>query len=487
MSHLATAFDLDLGRNQGGNYNIVLRRNSPDPIFMTRPCKNSAIATLHLPEVDPVSRMELLDACLQIVPDAVLVTDENGRAVYLNHAAESLTGWTSAHAVGKSITEIWHMESEPALSALPSLSAGLRPAVLWNRLGRRVQIEYQVTAAANQSGRSPGFILVARETVGRHGRHLSPPASEEPLDENAEALFAERERAQVTLDSIGDAVMSTDFRGHVAYLNKAAERLTGWLQSEAAGLPAGMVFQLVDVQTGQPTPCPATEAIIENQRRAPAAASCVLIRRDGEAVAVEVAATPIHDRLGGVVGAVMVGHDVTAARELSDKLEHLALHDHLTDLPNRILFNDRIEQAITLARRGGTHLSLLYIDLDRFKEINDTLGHLVGDEVLRMAAQRLLNCVRASDTVSRQGGDEFLALLIDCDFDEANNCAQKIFDSLSAPYIIGTNRLSLSASIGIAQYPQDAMETTALIRAADTAMYRVKCAGRASSVVVSRE
>ena len=454
---------------------------------MTRPCKNSGIATLHPAEIDPVSKLELLEACLQRVPDAVLVTDENGRAVYLNHAAENLTGWISGHAVGKSVTEIWHMEGDPTLSALTSLPAVFRPDVLLNRLGRRVEIEYQVNAVTNQSGRSSGFILVARETVGRHGRPLSPPAGEEGLYENAEALFAERERAQVTLDSIGDAVMSTDFRGHVAYLNKAAERLTGWVQSEAAGLPAGMVFQLVDVQTGLPTPSPATEAIIENQRRATAAASCVLIRRDGEAVAVEVAATPIHDRLGGVVGAVMVGHDVTAARELSEKLAHLALHDHLTDLPNRVLFNDRIEQAITLARRGGTYLSLLYIDLDRFKEINDTLGHLVGDEVLRMAAQRLLNSVRASDTVSRQGGDEFLALLIDCDFDEAKNCAQKIFDSLSEPYIIGTNRLSLSASIGIAQYPQDATETTALIRAADTAMYRIKCAGRASSVVVSRE
>jgi diguanylate cyclase (GGDEF)-like protein/PAS domain S-box-containing protein len=486
MSHLATAFDLNLGRNQVSNNNIVLRRNSPDPILMTRPCKNGGITTLHQAEVDPVSRLELLDACLQVVPDAVLVIDENGRAVYLNHAAENLTGWISGHAVGKNITEIWHVEGDPTLSALTALPAVFRPAVLLNRLGRRVQIEYQVTAVTNQPGRSPGFILVARETVGRNGRPSSP-ASEEGLDDNAEALFAERERAQVTLDSIGDAVMSTDFRGHVAYLNKAAERLTGWVQSEAAGLPAGMIFQLVDARTGQPTPCPATEAIIENQRRAPAAASCVLMRRDGEAVAVEVAATPIHDRLGGVVGAVMVGHDVTAARELSDKLAHLALHDHLTDLPNRILFNDRIEQAITLARRGGTHLSLLYIDLDRFKEINDTLGHLVGDEVLQMAAQRLLNCVRASDTVSRQGGDEFLALLIDCDFDEATSCAQKIFDSLSAPYIVGTNRLSVSASIGIAQYPQDATETTALIKAADTAMYLVKCAGRASSVVVSRE
>jgi diguanylate cyclase (GGDEF)-like protein/PAS domain S-box-containing protein len=487
MSHLASAFDLNLGRNQASTTTLFLCRNSPDPTTMTHPCKNSGIATLHPAEVDPALRLELLDACLQIVPDAVLVTDENGRAVFLNRAAENLTGWISGHAVGKSITEIWQMEDDPTLSALTSLPAVFRTGVLLNRLERRVQIEYQVTALSNQPGRSRGFILVARETEGRHGRPLSPPASEEGLDENAEALFAERERAQVTLDSIGDAVMSTDFRGHVAYLNKAAERLTGWVQAEAAGLPAGLIFELVDAQTGQPTPCPATEAIIENQRRAPAAASCVLRRRNGEEVAVEVAATPIHDRLGGVAGAVMVGHDVTAARELSDKLAHLALHDHLTDLPNRILFNDRIEQAITLARRGGTHLSLLYIDLDRFKEINDTLGHLVGDEVLQVAAQRLLNCVRASDTVSRQGGDEFLALLIDCDFEEAKSCAKKIFDSLSAPYIIGTNRLSLSASIGIAQYPEDATETTALIKAADTAMYLVKCAGRASSVVVPGE
>jgi diguanylate cyclase (GGDEF)-like protein len=151
-----------------------------------------------------------------------------------------------------------------------------------------------------------------------------------------------------------------------------------------------------------------------------------------------------------------------------------------------------MEQAITLAHRTGSHLSLLYIDLDRFKEINDTLGHLVGDEVLRMAAQRLLGSVRASDTVSRQGGDEFLALLIDCDFDKAKCCAQKILDSLSAPFDIGNHQLALSASIGIAQYSQDATDAAALIKAADTAMYVDKCARREGtraqpSLVVSGE
>ncbi|HSZ09175.1 MAG TPA: diguanylate cyclase [Steroidobacteraceae bacterium] len=445
---------------------------------MTCPVKSEGIATLHPLDVDTVPRLELMDACLQAASDAVLVLDENARAVYLNHAAEDLSGWTSSHAIGKAITEIWHTDGEATASTLKSPAVSFKHAVLSNRLGQRVEIEHQITSLNDQNGRSLGFMLVARKIPVRQKGHLSLLMSAEALDEHAEALFAERERAQVTLDSIGDAVVSTDFRGHVAYLNKAAERLTGWIQADAQGLPAASVFQLVDVNTGESTPCPATEAIIENQRRAPAAASCVLIRRDGEAVPVEVAATPIHDRVGGVVGAVMVGHDVTAARKLSDKLAHLALHDHLTDLPNRTLFNDRMEQAITLARRSGSHLSLMYIDLDRFKEINDTLGHLVGDEVLRMAAQRLLGCVRASDTVSRQGGDEFIALLIDCDFDEAKSCAQKIVDSLSAPYDIGNHRLTLSASIGIAQYPQDATDTAALIKAADTAMYVVKCARR---------
>ena len=476
MSHFATASARNLGRNQRP---------------MICPVKSEGIATLHPPDVDTVPRLELLDACLRAVPDAVLVLDENGRAVYLNQAAEDLSGWSSSQAIGKAITEIWPTDDEATESALKSPAASFKHAVLSNRLGQRVEIEHQITLLNGQN-RSLGSMLVARKSPVRQKGHLSLLTSAEALDEHAEALFAERERAQVTLDSIGDAVVSTDFRGHVAYLNKAAERLTGWVQSEAEGLPAATVFQLMDVNTGESTQCPATEAIIENQRRAPAAASCVLIRRDGEAVAVEVAATPIHDRVGGVVGAVMVGHDVTAARKLSDKLAHLALHDHLTDLPNRTLFNDRMEQAMTLARRTGSHLSLMYIDLDRFKEINDTLGHLVGDEVLRMAAQRLLSCVRASDTVSRQGGDEFIALLINCDFDEARSCAQKIVDSLSAPYEIGNHRLTLSASIGIAQYPQDATDTAALIKAADTAMYVVKCARREGaraqpSLVVSGE
>jgi diguanylate cyclase (GGDEF)-like protein len=203
------------------------------------------------------------------------------------------------------------------------------------------------------------------------------------------------------------------------------------------------------------------------------------LRRDNSLVPVDVSATPIHDRLGGVVGAVLVAHDVTAARELSDRLARLALHDHLTGLPNRTLFADRLDRAIGQAKRAGEMFAVLYIDLDDFKEVNDGLGHQVGDQVLQMAAERLLHCVRDSDTVSRQGGDEFLVLLINCgDADACNILGQKIVDRLSAPYPIDGQELRLSATVGIALYPADATEALSLVRAADTAMYRAKCEGR---------
>src|SRR5882724_10295002 len=247
-----------------------------------------------------------------------------------------------------------------------------------------------------------------------------------PLPSDLDTLFIERERAQVTLDSIGDAVVSTDFRGHVTYLNRAAEHLTGFPQEAAFGRPIGEVFRLVHAESGRPVDCPVTESIIENQRRS-VDAPCLLLHRKNALVPVDVSATPIHDRLGGVVGAVLVAHDVTAARELSEKLARLALYDHLTGLPNRTLFADRLDRAICLAKRTGDSFSLLYIDLDNFKEVNDRLGHQAGDQLLQTAADRLLRCIRDSDTVSRQGGDEFLALLINCcDMNAGVLCAQKI-------------------------------------------------------------
>jgi diguanylate cyclase (GGDEF)-like protein/PAS domain S-box-containing protein len=300
----------------------------------------------------------------------------------------------------------------------------------------------------------------------------------ESLLANAEALFEEKERAQVTLNSIGDAVISTNFSGQVSYLNIVAEKMTGWVQLDASGSAVDEIFRLVDTTTHETIPCPTAQAIIEN-RRISLEAVCVLIRRDGEEIAVEVSAAPIHDRNGGVIGAVMVAHDVTAARELSMKLARLALHDSLTDLPNRALFSDRLSQATTNAHANDGYAALLYVDLDRFKHINDSLGHAIGDKLLQTVARRLLGCVRSTDTVSRQGGDEFVVLLADIvHIKDAVACAEKLLGALEAPYQIGEHELRLSASIGVAIFPDDAMEAEALLRCADSAMYQAKYHGR---------
>jgi diguanylate cyclase (GGDEF)-like protein len=179
-----------------------------------------------------------------------------------------------------------------------------------------------------------------------------------------------------------------------------------------------------------------------------------------------------------VVGAVMVVHDVTAARDLSAKLERLALHDSLTDLPNRSLFTDRLDRAVARASRAGNSVALLFIDLDEFKPVNDTLGHAFGDRLLQSVAERLRNCMRQADTVSRFGGDEFLILLPDVSpTQDAAVCAAKVFRSLQAKHQIGEHELHVTASIGVSSYPRDAADGNGLLKCADTAMYMAKSRG----------
>lgn len=295
---------------------------------------------------------------------------------------------------------------------------------------------------------------------------------------NAEALFEEKERAQVTLDSIGDAVISTDAHGHVTYINAVAEGLTGWSRKEATGRQLADVFRIVNVGSHEAAQDPMGLAIREN-RTVGLTPNCMLIRRDGVEAAIEDSAAPIHDRRGKVTGAVMVFRDVSVARAMSLKMSHLAQHDSLTDLPNRILLNDRLSQAITMAHRHGKKLAVLYLDIDRFKHVNDSAGHTVGDRLLQSIASRLLDCVRSSDTVSRLGGDEFLILLSEvAHAEDAAVTAEKMLAALSEPHRLDPLELHVSASIGIVTFPEDGTTAEGLLKNADAAMYQAKECGR---------
>jgi diguanylate cyclase (GGDEF)-like protein/PAS domain S-box-containing protein len=293
-----------------------------------------------------------------------------------------------------------------------------------------------------------------------------------------ESLFAEKERAQVTLNSIGDAVISTDVEGRVTYLNLVAERLTGWQLHEALGHPLEEVFRIIDAQTRTTIPNPMAMATEGNVTVGPPPA-CILIRRDAVETAIEDSSAPIHDRRGQVIGAVMVFHDVSTARALTLKLAYIAQHDPLTGLPNRALLNDRLEQSISQARRHHTALAMLYLDLDRFKHINDSLGHLVGDQLLQTVALRLTECVRATDTVCRLGGDEFVILLSEvAHTQDAAVIADKILQSIRMPQLLGNRELHVTASIGIVVHPGDGTAAQALLQNADSAMYEAKNRGR---------
>jgi diguanylate cyclase (GGDEF)-like protein/PAS domain S-box-containing protein len=291
-------------------------------------------------------------------------------------------------------------------------------------------------------------------------------------------LFLEKERATITLDSISDAVICTDLHGAVDYLNKAGERMTGWNKEEARGRPISAVMPLIDQKTRQPVRNP-VELALERGQVVDLPPETMMLRRGGEEAAIADSTAPIRNRRGDVAGAVIVFRDVTATLTMSQKMAHLAQHDVLTNLPNRLLLNDRMTQAIVQAKRHGTSGAVLFMDLDKFKSVNDSLGHDIGDKLLQSVAQRLCACVRASDTVSRIGGDEFVILLAATQHtDDAVVTAEKIVTALAAPHIIGRHELFMTSSMGISLFPSDGNTPDLLLKHADTAMYEAKQGGR---------
>jgi diguanylate cyclase (GGDEF)-like protein/PAS domain S-box-containing protein len=295
-----------------------------------------------------------------------------------------------------------------------------------------------------------------------------------------EALFVVKERAQVTLNCIGDAVVCTDIEGNITFLNLVAEKMTGWPWEEAVGRPMTEVFRIQGAATHDTTPNP-TVAALEQNRTVHLPSNCILIRRDGFEMPIEDSVAPIHDREGKATGAVIVFRDVSAARAMAEHMTHSAQHDFLTGLPNRMLLNDRVNQAIAFVGRHSKKVAVLFLDLDGFKHINDSLGHPIGDKLLQSIAKRLVGCVRCTDTVSRQGGDEFVILLSEmAQQEDAAISVLRILEAVAKAHSIDQHDLHLTASIGVSVYPDDGEDAETLIKNADTAMYQAKENGRQS-------
>ncbi|GGI54507.1 EAL domain-containing protein [Oxalicibacterium solurbis] len=297
-------------------------------------------------------------------------------------------------------------------------------------------------------------------------------------EESKAVLFAEKERAQVTLASIADAVITTDKLGNIEYMNPVAEQLTGWSKAEAEGLPSSRVFRIINGFTREPVADP-VETALAQQDNVELSKDSVLLSRNGNEYAVEDSAAPIRDRDGEIIGVVLVFHDVSDSRKLAIQLSHQAAHDPLTGLFNRREFERRLELAIdTLARQPRQH-ALLYLDLDQFKIVNDTCGHSAGDELLRQITALLQPLVRDSDTLARLGGDEFGAFLENCSPESAVRIAEKLRQTICDFHFIWQDKIfPIGVSIGLVNFNNNTLSLPDLLSAADTACYMAKDSGR---------
>ncbi|QCF25439.1 putative bifunctional diguanylate cyclase/phosphodiesterase [Hydrocarboniclastica marina] len=293
-----------------------------------------------------------------------------------------------------------------------------------------------------------------------------------------QSLADERERLEVTLGSIGDGVASTDRDGRIVYLNRAAEEMIGWNLADAKGRPASEVLVTVDEARQQPLES-LIRTVTRTGKQAHYPGEVLLTRRDGSQFPADEVAAPLNNTAGEFLGVVTTFRDVSRVRALTAQLGHLAAHDPLTGLPNRTLLTDRLNYELTHARRDGTSVAVLYLDLDLFKDVNDMLGHSAGDELLKLVAHRLQSCVRETDTVSRLGGDEFVILVSGFESLEAlSELGATITRSLSAPYDIRSDTVDISTSVGVSVFPEDGDDAETLIKHADTAMYQAKTLGR---------
>jgi len=419
---------------------------------------------------------ERFSTAFQATPDLTAISRmSDGRFLDVNSAFVEATGYARDEIIGRTTAEIglWVELKEQEL-----MLQRLR------RDGRVIGVEARYRTKSGE----PRLALFSAVLVDVDGEQCLLAASKDITARKRmeEQLYAEKERAQVTLHAIGDAVITTDARGRVEILNPAAEQLLGWSAAEAAGVAVTTLFQVINEYTGETVENPVQKCLREGETVQIANYS-VLVTRDDREVAVEDSAAPIRDREGRVVGTVVVLRDVSKARTLARELSWQASHDALTGLMNRREFEEHLAHAIATAREGGEHHALLYLDLDQFKIVNDTCGHVAGDELLRQLSALIRGHMRDTDTFARLGGDEFGVLLRHCPLEQAQRIADALRQTVVDFHFVWENKsFDIGVSIGLVNITATSGPVGSVLSAADMACYAAKDGGR-NRVHVYRE
>ena len=407
----------------------------------------------------------------EAVPQIIWITRPDGGNIYFNQQWMDYTGLTLEESLGSGWNKPFHPDDQQAA---------------WDAWQRATATNgvYSIECRLRRADGVYRWWLIRgvplQDDSGKTLKWFGTCTDVQDLKMIEAALFAEKEYAQIRLNSIGDAVICTDISETINYLNSVAETLTGWTLKEAAGHSFSEVLRIKSATHGE-FPFNLIEEAIDQGKTVLLPSNGIVIRRDEIEIPLEGSIAPIRTRESQVTGAIIVVRDVSMARAMSYQITHLAEHDSLTGLPNRLLLNDRISQAIALAPRHKKQIAMLFLDLDGFKHINDSLGHSIGDKLLQSIGKRLVDCVRATDTVSRQGGDEFVVLLSEVEHPEdVAITARRILKAVAEPQSIGLHELHITTSIGLSVYPDDGLDAETLIKNADTAMYQAKENGRQS-------
>ncbi len=406
---------------------------------------------------------------VEYAPEAIVLLDiETGCFVEANENAERLFGFSR-----EALLKLGPLDVSPAMQPDGRSSAELAPNYMQiAEAGGAPTFEW---VHSNPSGQAI-YCEIRLVRLPAAGRKLVRGSITDITERKKmeEALFAEKERAQVTLHSIGDAVISTDVESRVDFINPVAEKLTGWTAQEAERRLLMEVFHLIDEESREPAANPVIRCLHEGKVIG-MANHTVLVSRTGIEYAIENSAAPICSKGGEVLGVVLVFKDVTAARQLSQQVSYQATHDTLTCLINRAEFERRLRRVLDTAHGEFTENALCYLDLDQFKLVNDTGGHVAGDELLRQLGQLLQQHIRKRDTLARLGGDEFGLLMEHCSLTEAQGVAEnivKVISDFSFPW--EEHSFSIGVSIGLVAVNRESGNINSLLSDADTACYMAK-------------
>ena len=423
------------------------------------PCR---VVLLHERIAEPrlVARQLRLQAhLLASVEQAVIATDLCGNIIFWNPFAERMYGWSSSEVVGRNIIDITPAQTTRAQAE--QIMARLNRGESWSgefevrhRTGRSMPIHVTDSPLRNERGELIGIIGISTDMTEQRNTDKALRLSD------------------MVYQAIGEAIMVLGMDQKIAAINPAFSRLTGYAESDIIGRCAAML-KGADAR-----------ALIDDEEELLARtghwAGAIWLRRQcGVVVQQWLRVDTIYDEGQRAKMRICMFSPVTDQKRANETIWHQANFDALTGLPNRSMFRDRLAHEIDKAKRAGQRLALMFIDLDQFKEVNDTLGHDTGDILLKQAAERLGLCVRGIDMVARIGGDEFTVIL--SELDEATiveRVANSIVQTLAQPFDVAHNAIHVSASVGITLYPEDGRDAEVLIKNADQAMYAAKSHGR---------